>query len=252
MNDSLGNPQSAIIFGADSDIAKATMELLIKRRCKTLYLGGRNIQALEQVAKLATEYGATKVNTFHFDATEINKKKEIIEKLFSESDGIDLALIAFGILGNQSQYELDIEKTATLMTTNYIGSATTGLLLSLEMKSQGYGNIVVLSSVAAERARKENFIYGSSKAAMDVFFQGLGDSLQDSPVRVMIVRPGFVHTKMTQGMKPFPFSSTPESVAKEIISGLEAKSEMIWAPPILRWVMSVVRHLPRFIYRKIT
>lgn len=252
MNDSLSNPQSAVIFGADSDIAKATMKLLIERRCKTLYLGGRNTQALEQVAKLATEFGATKVNTFHFDATDVPSHKGIIEKLFSESSGIDLALVAFGILGEQSQYELDMDKTATLMATNYTGAATTGLLLSSQMKSQGYGNIVALSSVAAERARKENFIYGSSKAAMDVFFQGLEDSLQGTPVRVMIVRPGFVHTKMTQGMKPFPFSSTPESVAKEIISGLEAKSEMIWAPPILRWVMSVVRHLPRFLYRKIT
>lgn len=252
MNDSLNNPQSAVIFGADSDIAKVTMKLLIERRCKTLYLGGRNTEALEQVSKLATQFGATDVTTFHFDATDTHHHKEVIEKLFSQANGIDLALVAFGILGDQTQYELDMDKTATLMTTNFTGAATTGLSLASQMKSQGYGNIVVLSSVAAERARKENFIYSSSKAAMDVFFQGLGDSLQGTPVRVMIVRPGFVHTKMTQGMKAFPFSSTPESVAKEIISGLEAKSEMIWAPPILRWVMSAVRHLPRFIYRKIT
>ena len=119
------------------------------------------------------------------------------------------------------------------------------------LRAQGHGTIVALSSVAGERARRSNFVYGSSKAGMDTFLQGLADSLVGSGVRVMIVRPGFVHTKMTAGMEPAPLSTTAEAVADAIVRGLARGSEIVWVPPALRFVMSALRHVPRAIFRRL-
>jgi decaprenylphospho-beta-D-erythro-pentofuranosid-2-ulose 2-reductase len=111
--------------------------------------------------------------------------------------------------------------------------------------------IVALSTVAGERVRRSNFVYGSSKAGFDAFFQGLGDSLVGTGVRVMIVRPGFVHTKMTEGLEPAPLATTAEAVADAIVHGMERGSEVIWVPPALRFVMSGLRHVPRALFRKL-
>jgi Short-chain dehydrogenases of various substrate specificities len=110
---------------------------------------------------------------------------------------------------------------------------------------------VVLSSVAGERVRAANFVYGATKAGIDGFCQGLGDALVGSGVRVLIVRPGFVPTKMTAGRDKAPFSTTPEGVAEAVMRGLERGDEMVWAPPVLRFVMAVARHLPRPVFRRL-
>jgi decaprenylphospho-beta-D-erythro-pentofuranosid-2-ulose 2-reductase len=120
-----------------------------------------------------------------------------------------------------------------------------------QFRRQGHGTLLVLSSVAGERARRANFVYGSSKAGLDSFSQGLGDALVGSGARVVVVRPGFVHTKMTAGMKAAPLSTTPEAVADAVVRGLEKGDEIIWAPAPLRFVMSAMRHLPRPVFRKI-
>jgi decaprenylphospho-beta-D-erythro-pentofuranosid-2-ulose 2-reductase len=119
------------------------------------------------------------------------------------------------------------------------------------LREQGQGTLVVLSSVAGERARAANFVYGASKAGLDALGQGLGDTLRNDNVRVLVVRPGFVHTRMTRGLKPAPLSSTPMEVARVTVEGLDGHSHTVWAPPALRWVMLAVRLLPRPIFRRI-
>jgi decaprenylphospho-beta-D-erythro-pentofuranosid-2-ulose 2-reductase len=119
------------------------------------------------------------------------------------------------------------------------------------MSAQGHGTIVLLSSVAGERARQSNYMYGSSKAGVDAFAQGLGDSLAGTGVQVMVVRPGFVKTKMTAGRDPVPFSTTADAVAGEVVKGLARGSHTVWAPPVLRLVMSVLRHVPRPLFRRL-
>ena len=118
------------------------------------------------------------------------------------------------------------------------------------MRSQGHGRIVVISSVAGERARKANFVYGSTKSGLDAFSQGLGDSLVGTGVGVTIVRPGFVVGRMTEGMDLAPFSTTPEAVAGAVIKGIESGAEVVYAPPVLRWVFAVMRQLPRAVWRR--
>jgi decaprenylphospho-beta-D-erythro-pentofuranosid-2-ulose 2-reductase len=134
---------------------------------------------------------------------------------------------------------------------NYTGVVSVSVPLAQRMRSQGHGTIVYLSSVAGERARASNFVYGSTKAGMDAFAQGLGDSLDGSGVRVMVVRPGFVKTKMTEGLDPAPLSTDADSVAESIAAGLRRNSHTVWSPTPLRFVMSALRHLPRPIFRKL-
>jgi decaprenylphospho-beta-D-erythro-pentofuranosid-2-ulose 2-reductase len=110
---------------------------------------------------------------------------------------------------------------------------------------------VVLSSVAGERARRSNFIYGSSKAGLDAFAQGLGDALHGTGVHVMVVRPGFVRTKMTAGRAEGPMATTPEAVATAIEVGLRRRSETVWVPGALRLVMAALRHVPRAVFRRL-
>ena len=134
---------------------------------------------------------------------------------------------------------------------NYAGPVSTLLHLANRFRAQGHGSIVVLSSVAGERVRKANYVYGSSKAGLDAFAQGLGDALAGTGVRVLVVRPGWVRTKMTEGMDPAPFPTTPEGVADVVAAGLAKGADVVWAPPVLRAVFSAFRHLPRPLWRKV-
>jgi decaprenylphospho-beta-D-erythro-pentofuranosid-2-ulose 2-reductase len=119
------------------------------------------------------------------------------------------------------------------------------------MSGQGHGSVVAFSSVAGERARRSNFVYGSTKAGLDAFYSGLTEALRPVGVQVTVVRPGFVHTRMTEGMKPAPLSTTPEAVAAVVVDAVRTRKELVWAPAPLRFVMSALRHIPRRIFRRL-
>jgi decaprenylphospho-beta-D-erythro-pentofuranosid-2-ulose 2-reductase len=135
--------------------------------------------------------------------------------------------------------------------TNYVGAVSVMVPVARHLREQGHGAMVLLSSVAGERARRSNFVYGSSKAGVDAFAQGLADSMVGSGANVLVVRPGFVRTKMTEGMKAAPLSTTPEAVADAIAEGIASGRTTIWVPPPLRYLMAVLRHLPRPVFRRL-
>ncbi|MCL4448376.1 MAG: decaprenylphospho-beta-D-erythro-pentofuranosid-2-ulose 2-reductase [Actinobacteria bacterium] len=251
MKDSFGYPQSVLVLGGSSDIAGATLIELVKQRCRTVVLAGRNRDAMGSLATELHSFGATVVDLVDFDAVDVKTHEQIISNIFTKYKNIDLVLIAFGILGNQNEGEEDPLKAVCVAETNFTGAVSTCLWTVKYFKHQGYGTLVVLSSLAAERVRKNNFIYGATKAGLDGFAQGLGDSLVGSGIKVMIVRPGFVLTKMTKGTKSAPMPVTPDVVARSIVKGLELGKEIVWIPPFMRIVMSLVRHLPRPIFRQI-
>jgi decaprenylphospho-beta-D-erythro-pentofuranosid-2-ulose 2-reductase len=156
------------------------------------------------------------------------------------------------VLGSQTHFDADPLAAAAAVTVNYTASVSCGLEVANRFRRQGHGTLVVISSVAGERARADNYVYGSSKAGLDAFSQGLGDALVGEGVRVMVVRPGFVHTRMTAGLKAAPFSTTADEVGARIVRGLESGADIVWAPPVLRWVFLVMRHLPRVVWRRVS
>lgn len=251
MNDALGSPQSVLVLGGGSEIALATVRKLVAARCHTVVLAGRDPEALTTPAKELRDLGATKVDVVAFDALDVASHDAFVADVFASHGDFDVVLLAFGVLGDQDLAETDAAEARRIVATNFTGAVSVLVPVVQALRTQGYGTIVVLSSVAGERARKSNFVYGSSKAGLDAYCQGLGDSLVGTGVRVMIVRPGFVHTKMTEGMAAAPLSTTPELVADAIVAGLGRGSEIVWAPAPLRFVMSALRHVPRAVFRRL-
>jgi decaprenylphospho-beta-D-erythro-pentofuranosid-2-ulose 2-reductase len=162
---------------------------------------------------------------------------------------VDAVLVALGTLGRGGDEQLD--EAADVIRTNFVGAVAPTARAVRLLEAQGHGTLIVLSSVAAERPRKSNFVYGSSKAGLDAFAQGLHDALAGTGVHVMVVRPGFVRTKMTAGMDEPPLTVGPEGVAEEIVGGLRRKAVTVWVPPAIRWVMLVLRLLPRPLFRRL-
>ncbi len=251
MNDSLGSPQSILVLGGSSEIARAVVRELVLRRARRVVLAGRPSAELEAAADEARSLGATDVATATLDVTDVDSITPIINGVFDAHGDFDLIVMAVGILGDQLAEEADPAAAARVITTNFTGPAAACLVVAGRLRSQGHGTLAVLSTVAGERVRRANFIYGSSKAGLDGFCQGLGDSLVGSGARLLIVRPGFVHTRMTTGMPPAPLSTTADQVAKVMVGGLEKKADVVWAPPPFRWLMVVMRHLPRALWRRI-
>ncbi|MEU9408576.1 decaprenylphospho-beta-D-erythro-pentofuranosid-2-ulose 2-reductase [Streptomyces sp. NPDC048281] len=249
MKDAFGMPQSLLVLGGTSEIALATARRLIARRTRTVWLAGRPSPALEQAAEQLRALGPD-VHTVPFDALDPESHESTLGKVFANGD-IDLVLLAFGILGDQATDEREPVNAVRVAQTNYTGAVSAGLVSARALQTQGHGSLVVLSSVAGERARRSNFIYGSSKAGLDAFTQGLGDALHGTGVHVMVVRPGFVRTRMTSGLEEAPLATTPEAVATAIELGLRRRSEVVWVPGALRVVMSALRHAPRSVFRRL-
>lgn len=233
MRDALGAVQSVLVVGGHSDIARAFVERLRRDRQLRVVLGVRSPQGPGE---------------FRFDALDRSSHGPFVEEAFAGGD-IDLVVIAVGVLGDQATDERDAEAAVAVIETNLVGPVSVLIPIVERLRTQGHGAIVVLSSVAAERPRRANFVYGASKAGLDAFAQGLGDSLVGSGVDVLVVRPGFVRTKMTAGAAEAPFATTPDIVAEEIVRGLRRRAHTVWVPSRLRLVMIVVRHLPRPLFR---
>ncbi|MFF8030409.1 MULTISPECIES: decaprenylphospho-beta-D-erythro-pentofuranosid-2-ulose 2-reductase [unclassified Streptomyces] len=249
MKDAFGLPQSLLVLGGTSEIALATARRLIARRTRAVWLAGRPSPALERAAGDLRGLGA-EVRTVAFDALDPAAHEDALGKVFADGD-IDMVLLAFGTLGDQAHDERDPRAAVRVAQTNYTGAVSSGLVCAGALQAQGHGSLVVLSSVAGERARRANFIYGSSKAGLDTFAQGLGDALYGTGVHVMVVRPGFVRTRMTAGLPEAPLATTPEAVAAAVELGLRRRSETVWVPGALRVVMSALRHLPRAVFRRL-
>ncbi|WP_299532533.1 decaprenylphospho-beta-D-erythro-pentofuranosid-2-ulose 2-reductase [uncultured Streptomyces sp.] len=249
MKDAFGAPQSLLVLGGTSEIARATARRLIALRTRAVWLAGRPGPELESAAADLRGLGA-EVRTVGFDALDPASHEPVLGKVFADGD-VDAVLMAFGISGDQARDEEDPVAAALVAQTNYTGAVSAGLVCAGALQAQGHGSLVVLSSVAAERARRDDFIFGSSKAGLDAFAQGLGDALQGTGVQVMVVRPGQVRTRKTAGQPSQPLSTTPDAVADAIVTGLRRRSETVWVPAALRPLMSALRHAPRPLFRRL-
>ena len=251
MKDSLGEVQSILVLGGTSEIGLGIARRLVGARHASVVLAGRDPAGLEAAAIELRTHGAGVVETLAFDALDFGSHDTVVDKAVGLIGDLDIVVMAFGRLGDQATDEAGGPGGLEVVLTNYAGSVSVGLAVARRLRQQGHGTLVVLSSVAGERVRRTNFIYGSSKAGLDGFAQGLGDALAGTGVRVLIVRPGFVIGRMTAGMTPKPLSTTTEGVATAVVRALQRGHEMVWVPAALRWVMMVARHLPRPVFRKL-
>jgi decaprenylphospho-beta-D-erythro-pentofuranosid-2-ulose 2-reductase len=250
MRNAVGAVQSVLVLGGTSEIAMATVDALAARGCTRVVLAARAVDDLDAAEDRARAAGATSVERLPFDAADTAGHDACLDAAFAGGD-LDCVIVAFGVLGDQDHFDAEPDDAVAAVEVNYVGAVSVGLRVAARLRAQGHGTIVVLSSVAGERVRAANFVYGSSKAGLDGFALGLGDALWGSGVRVMVVRPGFVATRMTEGMDPAPLSTTPEAVATDIVRGLERGAEIVWSPRPLRVVFSGFRHLPRAVFRKL-
>jgi decaprenylphospho-beta-D-erythro-pentofuranosid-2-ulose 2-reductase len=250
VKDAFGSVQSVLVLGGSSEIALATVRRMAQRRARTVVLAGRDVERMQDAARSLRDSGAERVEVVPFDALRSDEHQRFVDEMWRRHGDFDVVLIAFGVLGEQQRDERDAASALQVIDVNFRGAVSVGIPIAQKLREQGHGSIVVMSSVAGERARRDNFVYGASKAGLDAFFQGLADSLVGTGVQVLVVRPGFVHTRMTEGRPPAPFSTTPEKVADDIVRGLGRSAVTVWSPGMLRAVMSAVRHMPRPIFRR--
>ncbi len=235
-----------LLLGGTSEIGMAILSALRLPPDAEVLLAGRDEQ---QMAAAGKSLGCL-VRTLRYDATELATHEPLVAEAFSGGE-VDLVISAAGVLVGQADLERDPLRAGMLIETNFTGHVTTLLAAASRMRSQGCGTIVILSSVAAVRPRKANLVYGAAKAGLDAFGRGLADSLHGSGVRVLLVRPGFVIGRMTQGMAAAPLATRPAAVGAAVAAGLGGRRGTIWVPPALGALAVGLRAVPRPLWRRI-
>jgi decaprenylphospho-beta-D-erythro-pentofuranosid-2-ulose 2-reductase len=247
-----GDPQSVALVGGTSDIGLAVVAALGRSgRLERVVLAGRDRAGLAEAAQLVrAATGVDAVRTELFDATETATHDGLVDRLFADGD-LDVAILAVGALGDADSALDDADAAVRVAEVNYVGGLSVGLRVAGRLRSQGHGALVVLSSVAGQRGRASNFVYGSTKAGLDVFAQGLGDRLHAHGVRVVVVRPGFVRTRMTAGRRQPPLACDRDDVGRAVVDALRRGRDTVWVPPLLRPVMAALSWLPRPVFRRL-
>jgi decaprenylphospho-beta-D-erythro-pentofuranosid-2-ulose 2-reductase len=249
--DALGNPQSVLLLGGTSEIGLATIRRFAQGgRLARVVLAGRPSERLEAAREEVRALGVGAVDTVALDAADPPSHAAAVAQAFLGGD-IDVAVLALGVLAVQEHAQTDSAYAVQIATVNFTGSISIVTETVNRMRTAGHGALVVISSVAGERARISNYVYGATKAGLDAFASGLSDAMLGTGVTVTVIRPGFVASKMTTGLKPAPFATTPDVVAEAIFDGVRQRKQVVYAPGILRWVATVMRHLPRSVFRKL-
>ncbi|WP_407442599.1 SDR family NAD(P)-dependent oxidoreductase [Rhodococcus sp. (in: high G+C Gram-positive bacteria)] len=240
---------TVVVFGGRSEIGVEVARRLAPGR--TVILAARRADDLAGPRESVLAAGAAAVHTAEFDADALGTHQQMLDDLVAAHGPIDLAVLAFGILGDQARAENDAAHATAIVHTDYVAQVALLTRLASLLRAQGSGRMVVFSSVAGVRVRRANYVYGSAKAGLDGFASGLADALHGSGVSLLLVRPGFVIGRMTEGMSPAPFSSTPPQVADAVVRALGRGRGEVWVPALLRPVFFGMRLLPRAIWRRL-
>lgn len=243
------SPQSVALIGATSDIGQAIIKAMPHENLEWVYAAARDSKrATKSLGDLLP--GRTNLVGINFQAEKTQSNTDLVDQLFAHGD-LDIAIIAIGVLGNDPELD-EVSNALEVMNINYVASSHLMLLLAEKMKSQGHGQIEIISSFAQTRPRVDNFIYGSSKAGLDFMARGLNEKLQGTGVSICILRPGFVRTRMTKLMPEAPFSVNADSVGKLAVKLLRDDESIGYAPSILKYVASVFKVLPSSIFGKLS
>jgi decaprenylphospho-beta-D-erythro-pentofuranosid-2-ulose 2-reductase len=249
--DAVGNPQAILLLGGTSEIGLAICERYLQNAHARILLAampddpGRDAAVAQMKAA-----GARSVELIDFEATDTDSHPKMIDAAFAGGD-VDVAIVAFGLLGDAEELWQNQRKAVQIAEINYTAAVSVGVLLGEKMRAQGFGQIIAMSTVAGERVRRSNFVYGSTKAGLDGFYLGLGEALKPSAVHVLVIRPGQVRTRMSAHIKEAPLTVDKEYVANLAVTASAKGKELVWAPGAFRYVMMVLRHIPRPIFRKL-
>jgi NAD(P)-dependent dehydrogenase (short-subunit alcohol dehydrogenase family) len=242
-----------LVLGGRSEIGLATAVRLVARGTSQVVLAARRADDLDDEVAALVSAGATAVHAVEFDADDVSRHAEFLAGVVEQYGPLDVVVTAFGILGDQSRAEREPEHALAVVHTDYVAHVSILTHLATLLRAQAGGRIVVFSSVAGIRVRRANYVYGSAKAGLDGFASGLADALASSGsgVHLLLVRPGFVIGRMTDGMAPAPLSSTPDQVADATVAALARGRDTVWVPGLLRPVFALMRLLPRSIWRRL-
>jgi decaprenylphospho-beta-D-erythro-pentofuranosid-2-ulose 2-reductase len=241
-----GRPSRVLLLGGTSEIGLAILSALQPAPGTEVILAGRDGQRLEAAGKALNR----PVTVARYEAMDTGSHQAFADQICAA--GVpDLVIAATGILIPQEQAERDVRRAATMIETNFTGHVTALLAFGEHMRRRGSGTIVVLSSVAAIRPRKFNAVYGAAKAGLDAFARGFADELHGTGVRLLLVRPGFVIGRMTEGMTAAPLATTPDAVGAAVAAALRGKKSTVWVPGSLAGLATAMRLLPRPVWRKI-
>ncbi|MFZ2175888.1 MAG: decaprenylphospho-beta-D-erythro-pentofuranosid-2-ulose 2-reductase [Rhodococcus sp. (in: high G+C Gram-positive bacteria)] len=251
MINAVGNPQTLLLLGGTSEIGLAICEEYLKKAPMRVILAalpgdpGRDAAVTQLKAA-----GAKEVDLIDFDALDTESHPKVIDEAWAKGD-VDVAIVAFGLLGDAEELWQNQRKAVQIAGVNYTAAVSVGVLVGEKMKAQGYGQIIAMSSAAGERVRRSNFVYGSTKAGLDGFYLGLGEALREFGPRVLVIRPGQVRTRMSAGVKEAPLTVNKEDVAALAVASAEKGKDLVWAPGAFRYVMMILRHIPRPIFKKL-
>lgn len=248
MGSQLPSKGSILILGGRSEIGLDIAQRIAAGR--KVILAARRSDDLAQEADHLRTAGASQVECVEFDADDLASHDEFLTRTFADHGPIAVVAVAFGILGDQARAEREATHAVDIVHTDFVAQVSVLTILANLLRTQGNGQLVVFSSVAGVRVRKANYVYGSAKAGLDGFASGLGDALKGSGVGLLLVRPGFVIGRMTDGMDPAPFSSTPGQVADAVVGALQKGRDRVWVPGLLRWVYVIARMIPQPIWRR--
>jgi decaprenylphospho-beta-D-erythro-pentofuranosid-2-ulose 2-reductase len=241
-----GTPATVLLIGGTSEIGLAILAALQLPPQTRVLLAGRDADRLRSAAASLR----ASVTVLGYDATDPAAHEKLVAAAFAEGP-VDMVISAAGVLIPQERLDTEPAQAGVLIETNFTSHVTALLAVAAQMREAGRGLIVILSSVAAIRPRRANFVYGAAKAGLDAFGRGLADSLHGSGVRVLLVRPGFVIGRMTAGMPPAPLSSTPDQVGAAVAAVVDKPSGVVWVPSSLRVFAALLRVLPRPLWRRL-
>lgn len=239
-------PARVLLIGGTSEIGLAILAALrLPAECDVL-LAGRDSGRLRSAAATMR----ARVTVLPYDATDPAAHEKLAAAAFADGP-VDVVISAAGVLIPQEQLDAEPSEAGLLVETNFTSHVTALLAVAARMRPAGRGVIVILSSVAAVRPRRANFVYGAAKSGLDAFGRGLADSLHGTGIRVLLIRPGFVIGRMTAGMPRAPLSSTPAQVGAAVAAAIDKPSGIIWVPPALRLFAAVLRVVPRPVWRRL-
>ena len=240
--------QNIVVIGATSAIAKEAARIYASQGA-ALYLVARNEEKLSVLAKDLKVRGCSELYTKLLDIALIEEHETMVNDIFARMGRVDRVLIAHGILPDQAACEADASVALAALQTNALSTISLLTHLANKFEKQKFGTIAVITSVAGDRGRQSNYVYGSSKAMVSVFLQGLRGRLCKSNVTVLDIKPGFVDTPMTAAIEKGPLFASPEQVGKSIVKAIESDKSVLYTPFFWRPIMMVVKGIPEAIFK---